>query len=441
MTSFIRIFNTNMIGKLPGFKMNLLGVFLLCNLLFISCDKITDNIPEKLLANAGVDQTTIVGSYAIFDPTKSTGDFNWYEWKQDENNPQKIRLFSMDRQIKPELNINKLVFTKEGIYRFILICQSGVTASNPNGTSSSIPDTLIITVNSNPYPKFEDPNLEAIIRAKLNIQTAELDNNSLLNLDSLSNAEVIPLNSIVSLKGIELCTNLTYMKMGSQNISEISSLNALKKLKVLGLDQNKKITDITPLSRLENLQWLDLNQNLISDITPLKNLINLEYLNLQYNAITDISGLANLVNLKELYFSDTSLNDLSALSNLINLKVLWFNNCNLDNISYLKKLINITTLKIAWNKVQDLSSLSQMKKLSWIALEQNKIIDLSSLQNLPNIQYIRLWDNQISDIKPLVENQGIGKGDIVGLDGNPLNEKSIKEYIPILQNRGVIVTW
>ena len=48
--------------------------------------------------------------------------------------------------------------------------------------------------------------------------------------------------------------------------------------------------------------------------------------------------------------------------------------------------------------------------------------------------------NQITNIKPLVDNPGIGKGDIVGLDGNPLNEKSINEYIPALQARGVHVT-
>jgi hypothetical protein len=82
-----------------------------------------------------------------------------------------------------------------------------------------------------------------------------------------------------------------------------------------------------------------------------------------------------------------------------------------------------------------------MKKLEWVALENNKISDISALGYLLNLKYVRLWDNQITNIKPLVDNAGIEKGDIVGLDGNPLDEISINEYIPTLQARGVVVTW
>jgi len=43
-----------------------------------SCQNSTDPVVDtKLIANAGYDQTTIAGSYAVFDPTKSSGDFNW----------------------------------------------------------------------------------------------------------------------------------------------------------------------------------------------------------------------------------------------------------------------------------------------------------------------------------------------------------------------------
>ena len=76
-----------------------------------------------------------------------------------------------------------------------------------------------------------------------------------------------------------------------------------------------------------------------------------------------------------------------------------------------------------------------------MALEKNNISDISALKDLLNLRYVRLWDNQITDIKPLVDNPGIGKGDVVGLDGNPLDGKSVDEYIPVLQARGVEVTW
>ena len=45
--------------------------------------------------------------------------------------------------------------------------------------------------------------------------------------------------------------------------------------------------------------------------------------------------------------------------------------------------------------------------------------------------------NHIEDISPLVNNPGIGSGDRVNLFGNPLNQESINELIPILLSRGV----
>ena len=47
------------------------------------------------------------------------------------------------------------------------------------------------------------------------------------------------------------------------------------------------------------------------------------------------------------------------------------------------------------------------------------------------------------DISPLVNNIDFGtiSGSYVSLSGNPLSEQSINEYIPILQQRGIIVFW
>ena len=408
---------------------------------FISCQDSTGPGATKLMANAGLDQTIIAGSYAIFDATQSTGSYNWLDWQQDENNPEKVKIFSETSSAGNKGYIHKIVFVKEGIYKFRLIVRSGVTTSNYNGTDASEPDTLIITVKPNPDSKFEDLNLEAIIRAKLNKQLGELNETILLSLDSLSCADVIPQQRIYSLKGIENCKNLTYLLMGLQDISDISPLAELKKLKILWLDQNYKISDITPLASLTNLEELHLQNNIITDISSLKDLTKLRELELQNNPVKNITALMNLNNLTYLYLSDASFTDISPLRNSLNLKQLWLINCNISDIYPLANLVNIEDLHLAWNHITDITSLENMTKLNWVALEKNEISDISSLKDLQNLDYVRLWDNQITDIKPLVDNQGIGKDDIVGLDGNPLSEKSINEYIPALQVRAVIVTW
>ena len=52
---------------------------------------------------------------------------------------------------------------------------------------------------------------------------------------------------------------------------------------------------------------------------------------------------------------------------------------------------------------------------------------------------MRLAGNNISDLSPLVTNTGLGDGDELEIQGNPLSHTSIKTHIPTLQGRGVTV--
>ena len=49
--------------------------------------------------------------------------------------------------------------------------------------------------------------------------------------------------------------------------------------------------------------------------------------------------------------------------------------------------------------------------------------------------------NQIEDVAPLVANIGLGEGDRVNLENNPLSDQALNEQIPTLQARGVEVTY
>jgi len=82
-----------------------------------------------------------------------------------------------------------------------------------------------------------------------------------------------------------------------------------------------------------------------------------------------------------------------------------------------------------------------LTKLRKLFLSTNNINSIEILEFLPNLQTIALVDNKIEDILPLVKNININNGDDVYLMDNPLSEKSINEYIPELQKRGVLVFW
>jgi len=402
---------------------------------FVDCKDSDTTAPELppsdvLAANAGPDRTTITGSYAILDGSKSTGNIDWYVWEQDESNPDKIFLFSGEGI---EHSVLTTGFVKEGIYNFSLVVK--------RGKQVSAPDELKVTVKPNPYQSyFEDPNLEIIIRYILNKPDGAIAENQLLSLDSLYLPPVIS-NKVSSLNGLEFCKNLVYLEMGLQNIADISPIAPLTKLVVLNLTQNRLIADITALANLTNLEWLDLDSNLIEDISSLTNLTKLKYLNLQLNPVKSINALENMHDLEKFLLFQAVLDNISALANLTKLKQLWIIGSGLHDISVLENLTDLQNLHLADNDIEDISAFTKMKKLEWLALDLNNVSNILPLKSLPNLRYIRLWDNQISEIKPLIENPAINKGDIVGLDNNPLNEKSINEYIPALLARGVYVTW
>ena len=90
-------------------------------------------------------------------------------------------------------------------------------------------------------------------------------------------------------------TELWYLQLGGNQISDISPLAGLTKLRSLDL-QGNQISDINPLAGLTELKWrLRLENNQISDVSPLTELINLEALYLQGNPIKDREPLLALL--------------------------------------------------------------------------------------------------------------------------------------------------
>jgi len=172
------------------------------------------------------------------------------------------------------------------------------------------------TPTGDPVVTFPDPNLEAAIRETLNKPSESIYASELAGLASLSTYTFN--RGIQSLSGLQYCTNLTNLYLGSNQISDISALANLTNLTELELFGNQ-ISDISALANLTNLTDLELWANQISDISPLANLINLAHLDLASNQISGVSPLANLTRLTELWLSDNQIGDISPLASLTNL--------------------------------------------------------------------------------------------------------------------------
>jgi hypothetical protein len=414
--------------------------FIVLLMLSLSCEQTSDHKPTdgndtgRPVADAGPDQESVVGGYVILDGTNSSpGEahkITWWVREQDEENPEEVFISSHCT----DCSTVKVGFITEGVYKFYLVVNNGIAESEP--------DEVVVTVRPRENILFKDPALEIQARFALENPAGDISEEDLLSIDSLRSNMVVVRPKTTSLEGIEKCTNLHHLAIGLQRITDLSPLSNLHELKYLDLTQNRMIEDISPLSGLTQLRYLNLDTNKIKNISPLKDLDKLVYLNLMYNSgITDITAIENMKYLEELWLARSPLRDISPLRNLTNMRQLFLADSEITDITPLSNLTKLHYLFLSGNSIEDISSLDGLIQLERLHLDGNKVTDISPLEHLTNVHLFDLPRNKIEDIYPLVKNSGLGHGNFVNLRGNPLNDKSINEYIPALRERGVIVLW
>lgn len=104
---------------------------------------------------------------------------------------------------------------------------------------------------------------------------------------------------------LKYCTDLRALDLGHQAITDLSVLgDYLPELRLLILADNA-VSDLTPLTKMTHLHYLELFVNRLSDITPLAELHELVDVNVSYNAISDLTPLLYSPMMDRLWFEHT----------------------------------------------------------------------------------------------------------------------------------------
>ena len=180
-----------------------------------------------------------------------------------------------------------------------------------------------------------------------------LRNNGIIDLEAINFPALLNL----PLRRLSLRHNVLRVADNEQiRLSDLSLLSPLISLEFLELRDNH-IGDVSPLNEMSNLQILDLRENLISDITPLKNLTSLRELNIRENEIKDLTPLSDLDNLIYLNIhSNTNLESLEAIADIVSLQTLILPNVPVgDQIRFLQNMTNLRRLNIRNCDIKDMS--------------------------------------------------------------------------------------
>lgn len=179
-------------------------------------------------------------------------------------------------------------------------------------------------------------------------------------------------------------------------------------------------------------------------------LVDVRRLRGQNRGIEDLSGLEFLPNLSELDLAGNSISDLAPLAKLYaategaKLRHVYLAGNLITDITPLQGMTRVLTLDLGANLITDVTPFYReygLYGVTWLSLAGNKIQDVAGLRKLTELEFLALDQNRITDISPLAVNRGLGLGDTILLQGNPLDATSIDEIIPALQTRRAQVFW
>jgi internalin A len=118
----------------------------------------------------------------------------------------------------------------------------------------------------------------------------------------------------------------------------------------------------------------------------------------------------------DLLINGNSISDISPLSGLTSLTRLGLSGNSISDISVLSGLTSLTVLGLQSNSITDISVLSGLTSLIFLNVGFNSISDISALTGLTSLMTLYLYGNAaLSNIQPLLDNTGLGAGDIVFL--------------------------
>jgi len=211
-------------------------------------------------------------------------------------------------------------------------------------------------------------------------------------------------DDISSFRGLEYAKNLeVFIVFGNTAVTDLSPISGLENLIILALRAiytdgtalQLNLRDLNALTRLTNLKVLTISDSLINDFNGLRNMEQLEYLEVNWNLVEDISPILQLKNIDTLSLSGlqsfTNWDTLSGSPLLKNVSMLDLaNNPNISDLSFLAGAERLTNLQIQDCPISDISILAQFDSLEDLNLREIDLDDVSILESLYTLKYLEV---------------------------------------------------
>lgn len=164
---------------------------------------------------------------------------------------------------------------------------------------------------------------------------------------------------------------------GPLNVSDLHQLYGLhifpnyRFKSIAGTVWAREVTSIAGLEHAVNITHLTIDgANQITDLSPLTGLDKLEFLHVRNHYVTDLSWLTNLTKLNILWIECAQVTDLTPIGSLTHLQRLFINDTGVSTLLPLTGLTKLEWIRLRNTKVVDISPLKQVASLNRLQLEQ-----------------------------------------------------------------------
>ncbi|XP_020490793.2 leucine-rich repeat-containing protein 23 [Labrus bergylta] len=215
------------------------------------------------------------------------------------------------------------------------------------------------------------------------------------------------------------------MDLKDCGLNDITAISSLIYIRFLDLSNNQ-LTDLSPLASLTQLLWLKVDNNAVASFNghPFEHLTYLQWLSMAGNRLTDMEGLVGPA-LEKLNLAGNGIQRLNELQDscFANLVTLELRGNQLDTTDGIN-LPNLQHLYLAENSIKHLEGLEGLERLTTLHLRDNQLDTLEGLSsNMKCLQYLNVRGNVLLDKKAIESLGRVSKTlKALVLSENPLME-------------------
>jgi Leucine-rich repeat (LRR) protein len=232
------------------------------------------------------------------------------------------------------------------------------------------------------------------------------------------------------------CKHLERLFLGFLEITDLTPLSGLTRLKYLDLRFDTKLEDLSPLEQLKNLEHLVITGTGVKSFEALGRIKSLQELEARQLAVTDISPLAGLPELWRVDFLKNPISDVTALARAPKVNKLRL--CQTDIESYddllpVAKRIRELETCASKIKVENFPQLAAFENLVFLRLWGNPIEDLSPLSGMSQLEELDLTQTKVRDLTPLHGLKKLKKLWLMMLDIEDAQIEALQKALPDLE--------